>query len=134
MRESKSLCLNSGYAQKWNGERGIRTPNPKERIYSPPRLASSLSPDNQRNYYIMKNKISTSLLNYSFQSIFQGMLRFFVKTITFIPLWRKLLFSSAISPINFLPITRYNHRSCLFQLLLLELIIWISIFYLLLIP
>ena len=37
----ETLVLPLNYARN-SGRGGIRTPNPKERIYSPPRLASSL--------------------------------------------------------------------------------------------
>ena len=38
----ETLVLPLNYARKMEGE-GFEPPNPKERIYSPPRLASSLS-------------------------------------------------------------------------------------------
>ena len=41
----ETLVLPLNYARKMEGE-GFEPPNPKERIYSPPRLASSLSSQN----------------------------------------------------------------------------------------
>ena len=48
----ETLVLPLNYARSMEGE-GFEPPNPKERIYSPPRLASSLPFHNNKNYSII---------------------------------------------------------------------------------
>ena len=48
----KVPCLTAWLYPNIMEREGFEPPNPKERIYSPPRLASSLSFRNNKNYYI----------------------------------------------------------------------------------
>ena len=103
MRESKSLALPLGYTPLINGER-IRTPEPEGAdLQSAAFSLFTISPMfNELLYHEIFNKTSIILSNYSFQSKFPQLFKFFIKLSTFpFFMMANWLSNSAISPMTF---------------------------------